>query len=66
VARIFTRDGERLTCEIRPEREGSGFELICSQDGEDHVEHYPLKSQAEARRSRIAENLLHDGWSIAL
>jgi hypothetical protein len=66
VPRIFTRDGERLTCEIRPGSDGSGFELVCSQDGEDHVEYYPLESQAEARRSRIAEDLVHDGWSIAL
>jgi hypothetical protein len=66
VARIFTKDGEELTCEIRPGREGSGFELVCSQGGEDHVEHYPLESQAEARQSRIAEDLIHDGWSITL
>jgi hypothetical protein len=66
VPRIFTKDGERLTCEIRPGRDGGGFELVCTQNGEDHVEHFPLKSDAEARRSRIAEDLVYDGWSIAL
>jgi hypothetical protein len=66
VPRVFTKDGERLTCEIRPRRDGTGFELVCSQAGEDHVEQYPLRSDAEARGSRIAEDLILDGWSIVV
>jgi len=65
VARIFIRDGDQLTCEIRPAPAGAGFDLVCTQDGEDHVEHYLLKSQAEARSLRVAEDLIFDGWSLA-
>lgn len=65
MPRIFIRDGERLTCEIRPAPAGAGFHLVCTQDGEDHVEHYLLESQAKARSLRVAEDLIHDGWSLA-
>ena len=65
MPRIFIRDGERLTCDIRPAPAGAGFHLGCTQDGEDHVEHSLLESQAEARGLRDAEDLIHDGWSLA-
>jgi hypothetical protein len=64
VARIYVRDDERLTCEIRPVEEG-GFELVWTQDGEHHIEHFSLESQAKARSSHVEESLLLGGWSIA-
>jgi hypothetical protein len=65
MERIYIRDGEELTCDVRPSTTGLGFELILTQDGEDHVEHFPLESQARARSATIEDYLIHDGWLIA-
>ncbi len=64
MARRFVRDGDQLICHIRPARTGNGFELVYTQDGEDHVEHYPLESLAKARCTRVEEDLIYDGWSL--
>ena len=64
MPRIFIRDDEQLTCEIRPSGEG-GFEIIWTQDGENHVENFELERDAHARRSSVEADLILDGWSIA-
>jgi len=51
-----------LTCEIRPSRDG--FDLICTQDGEHHIEHFALESQAWARGISVEKDLISDGWSV--
>jgi hypothetical protein len=64
MARIFIRDDEQLTCEIRPSEDG-GYEIVWTQDGENHIENFPLESEARARSTSVEEDLIQDGWSIA-
>lgn len=64
MARTYVRDDEWLTCEIRP-AEAGGFDLVWTQDGEDHIEHFSLESHAKTRRTYVEESLLFGGWSIA-
>jgi len=64
MARIFIRDDEQLTCEIRPSGEG-GFEIVWTQDGENHVENFECESEARERSYSVEVDLILDGWSIA-
>lgn len=62
MTRIFIRDNDRLTCDIQPA--ANGFDLVFTQDGEHHVEHFAQESQAKARRSCVEDDLRHAGWSV--
>ena len=60
---VLERPGERLRCEIRPELDGNGFELVWStSDGRTHIEQSARAEELLERRRFLEERLWLDGW----
>jgi hypothetical protein len=60
---FFEKSGERMQCEIRPHPAGAGVELVWTQKGEHHIEHFSDADQAEQRRRELEAALRGDGWT---
>jgi hypothetical protein len=64
VCGSFRSQDERLQCEIRPacpaDRE---LNLVWTQNGKHHVEHFADAADAERRRKHLEDNLKNDGWT---
>jgi hypothetical protein len=60
---IFERKGEQMRCEIRREREGSGYEMIVtSPDGSQRMERFEETNDLIKGALGLQRELLESGW----
>jgi hypothetical protein len=60
---IFERKGEQMSCEIRREGEGSGYEMILtSPDGSQRMERFEQTTEMIKRTLEFQGELLETGW----
>jgi hypothetical protein len=60
---IFEREGEQMSCEIRREGAGSGYEIILtSPDGSQRMERFAETTDLIKRSLDLQGELLETGW----
>jgi hypothetical protein len=60
---IFERQGEQMTCEIRREGDGAGFEMIVTTpDGSQRMETFGETNELIKRTLDLQLELLESGW----
>jgi hypothetical protein len=60
---LFERKGEQMTCEIRREGDGSGFEMIVTTpDGAQRMETFGETNELIKRTLDLQLELLESGW----
>jgi hypothetical protein len=60
---IFERKGEQMSCEIRREGEGPGYEMILtSPDGSQRMERFEQTTEMIKRTLHLQGELLETGW----
>jgi hypothetical protein len=60
---IFKRKGEQMTCEIRREGSGPGYEMIVTNpDGSQRMERFEETNDLIKRSLDLQRELLESGW----
>jgi len=60
---IFQREGERMTCEIRREGDGDGYEMIVTKaDGSQRMERFGETTELVKRTLDFQRELMETGW----
>ena len=60
---IFQREGEQMTCEIRREGAGVGYEMIVTRpDGSQRMERFEETNELIKRTLEFQRELMESGW----
>ena len=60
---IFHREGEQMTCEIRREGAGVGYEMIVTRpDGSQRMERFEETNDLIKRTLEFQRELMESGW----
>ena len=60
---IFERQGEQMTCEIRREGEGSGYEMVVTRaDGSQRMERFDDTGELIKSTLDLQRELMETGW----
>ena len=60
---IFQREGEQMTCEIRREGAGTGYEMIVTRpDGSQRMERFDQTNDLIKRTLEFQRELMESGW----
>ena len=60
---IFQREGEQMTCEIRREGAGVGYEMIVTRpDGSQRMERFEETNDLIKRTLEFQRELMETGW----
>ena len=60
---IFERQGEQMSCEIRREGSGEGYELIVTNpDGSQRMERFEATADLIKRTLDFQRELMESGW----